>query len=81
MIPDREQLSKSIKEQIDKRMDDVNLVVFYFKRIMSLSVLLVIIHSSLYLKTYTQMDDMNNIYITDLFEKVDKKRKSEGMCF
>ena len=79
-LPPREMVLESIREDIRSTVDAINVVIFYVNRIVSLLVLIIVLQSILYLKRYTQTDPNNkeNLYITKLFEKVDKERKKNG---
>lgn len=78
-IPPKEVVLKSMKEEIQAKLDIINSVLYYVNKILSLLVLVIVAQSALFLRRYTQPNHTSdNIYITRRFEQVDKKRKLNG---
>mgnify|MGYP001797726006 CR=1 FL=1 len=73
-----EAITWRIKATIEERTLLIREIFKYINIVLSFSIVLVVIHSHLYLKKYMKNDQFDNKYITDEFKKVDYKRKSKS---
>ena len=67
-----------IKQELEERTRLIVTIFTYVNRVLSLTALLVVIQSYLYLRRYLCQDKHDNSYITEAFVKVDKKRSRKG---
>ena len=79
-IPNSADVVKQIREDVKQNVELVNMIMLQVKRIISLSVLIIVVQSYLYLRGIISTDNHDNLYITPLFVEVDEKRKKKGRC-
>ena len=79
-IPNSADVVKQIREDVKQNVELVNMIILQVKRIISLSVLIIVVQSYLYLRGIMRTDNHDNLYITPLFVEVDEKRKKNGRC-
>ena len=79
-IPSSADVVKKIREDVKHNVELVNMIKLQIKRIISLSVLIIVVQSYLYLRGIMRTDNHDNLYITTLFVEVDEKRKKKGRC-
>ena len=79
-LPSSADVVKKIREDVKQNVELVNMIILQVKRIISLSVLIIVVQSYLYLRGIMRTDNHDNLYITPLFVEVDEKRKKKGRC-
>lgn len=73
-----EEIVTSIKAELEQRTKLIVDIFDYVNWVLSLTILLVVIKSYIYLRMYLKDDRHDNNYITDCFVKVDEKRLDKG---
>lgn len=71
---------ESIKKELKERTSLITQIFTYANWVLSLTVILLVIQSYIYLRKYLRDDRHDNNYITRTFETVDEKRMEKGKC-